>query len=801
MSRTICEGLTVLEVGSGSMASSLVGMLFADNGARVVKLEPPEGDALRGGNPSGFKVWNRGKGSVVCDLRTPEGRDAALEQVRDTDVLVEAFGAGVADRFGIGYEALRQLNPALVYTSIKGFGSRGAYAHLKAYEGLVAAKSGAFTMSLMGGHRPGPSFVNVPRATVGAAHMAFQGTVAALIARERTGQGQRVEATMVQGQNPYDYAGLIHWRLMNERSGEFKPAAPRSGSGLLCTSDGRWVIIANNLPHQWRACLKAMDLEWIWEDPRFKDTPRIREPEHAQAFQDLLWKTFRERTYAEWLPLLLAEKDIAFELAGTSEEGLEHPQALHNGHVIEIGDPEVGKMRQVGPIARFTETSSVIGPPAPALGQDAALAANGRPAPSGKETEAPQHPLQGTTIVELGYFYAMPFGVALAASLGARVIKIENHDGDPERVNFLVPEAGAAKTMEGKESIAVDLLSPEGRRVFHQLIASADVFVNGFRPGWSTEMVAADRETLMKINPRLVYLHAAGYGDSGPYSHRPMYATTASAIAGSNHRHAGRWLDPALAADAGPEKLKQLSARVRGVADGDANAALGVCSALVLAIMEQRRTGEGQYVSTSMIGSNAYAYSDDFCSYEGKPPIPLADPELYGLHALYRLYEAKTGWVFLAAPKQKEWEAFCKGVGREDLVKDERFKTAEARRQHDESLIEALSALFAQRPAAEWEATLAPQGIGCVEVYERSNSEFFSEDPVMRDTGLVAEVKHPLFGKMLRHGLPSDLSETPGRLAPGCKIGQHTDALLAELGYSPQEVADLKAKRVVSSPA
>ena len=171
----------------------------------------------------------------------------------------------------------------------------------------------------------------------------------------------------------------------------------------------------------------------------------------------------------------------------------------------------------------------------------------------------------------------MPFGVSLASSLGARVIKLEDANGDPIRRAF-GGYAGCAKVMEGKESLSIDLKSPEGRAIVHRIIESADVFVLGFRSGVA-ERVGLDYETLRTINPRLVYVHSSGYGPDGPYANRPMYAQTASATVGAFQRNSPYWMDPEVIGDFGVPELEAIVApRVRGPADGDGNAALAVCS-------------------------------------------------------------------------------------------------------------------------------------------------------------------------------------------------------------------------------
>ena len=156
---------------------------------------------------------------------------------------------------------------------------------------------------------------------------------------------------------------------------------------------------------------------------------------------------------------------------------------------------------------------------------------------------APAHPFAGITVVEFGYFYAMPYGATMLASLGARVIKLEDRNGDPHRTSF-GPEVASNKTTAGKESISVDLRTPEGRAIAQELLATADVFLTGFRSGVA-EKFGLGYEELRAINPRLLYVHAAGYGTDGPYAHRALYAQAAQAVGGSFGRQVGYWSDPA----------------------------------------------------------------------------------------------------------------------------------------------------------------------------------------------------------------------------------------------------------------
>jgi crotonobetainyl-CoA:carnitine CoA-transferase CaiB-like acyl-CoA transferase len=794
MAGPICAGLNVVEIGAGSIATSLAGMMLADNGARVVKVEPPEGDALRRQSPSGFLVWNRGKESAVQDLRSEQGRMAARALAERADVLLVGLSAGRAEAWGLGDETLRVANPRLVWCSITGFGPTGPYAALKAYEGVVQAKTGAYSRGIFA-WRDGPIFSGAPTASTGAAHLAVSGILAALIARETTGRGQRVDTSLVQGLIPFDYFGIYHVQLAARAAaagGSGPNTAPGGGMTAsrytLClpTKDGRWIFLSPQQPHQAHALLRAVGLEDTLQEERFSRAPFFANADDAQEWEDMLWERFRAQTWSELEPQLLAENDLPFELCETSEEALDHPQIVANGEVVQIDDPVVGAVREVGPLASFARTPSAVTRSAPALGEHHEAIDERSASVAGGAASAPAHALSGVTIVEFGYFYAMPFGNTLAASLGARVIKLEDASGDPMRHAF-GGEAGSAKVMEGKESLCIDLKSDEGRAIVHQLVSQADVFVVGFRPGVA-ERLGIDYATLSAINPRLVYVHAAGYGASGPYSHRPVYANTAMALAGNLVRHAGFWMDPSLSADFSVVELQTVVApRLRSPVDGDSNAAQTACTALMFGVYHQRRTGEGQFLSTSMIGGNVYSYSDDAVTYAGKPPVPASDPEQLGLNALYRLYRTADGWIFLAATNEQERTALTRTLGIELPDGDDARATA-------------LAGVFADRKAEECEEELSAAGVGCAAVFADGHPAFIATDPVMFETGLASEIEHPLYGTIRRHGVPAMLSETPGRVAPGCLRGQHTRAILEELGYDAAAIAALEERKVVFGP-
>ena len=306
----ICSDLLVVELGRGNAAASEVGMFLADNGARVIKVEPPQGDLFRTSVPSAWLVWNRGKESVVADMGTEDGREQVRSLIAAADVVVEALDAGEVEALGLGHEDVRPANPGLVYCSIKGFGPAGPYAAIKADDALVMAKAGAFSRGDFG-FREGPIFSGARIASNGAAHMAVSGILAALIVRDRTGAGQRVEASLYLGLNPIDYFVSYHVQMgarppepapdmSDKEPSELRTPAATRYMVSACTRDGRWMFFSPQLPHQAKALISVLELDWMLEDERFASMPWFWTLEDAAAWEDAIYERVKERDLEEW---------------------------------------------------------------------------------------------------------------------------------------------------------------------------------------------------------------------------------------------------------------------------------------------------------------------------------------------------------------------------------------------------------------------------------------------------------------------------------------------------------------------
>jgi crotonobetainyl-CoA:carnitine CoA-transferase CaiB-like acyl-CoA transferase len=378
-----------------------------------------------------------------------------------------------------------------------------------------------------------------------------------------------------------------------------------------------------------------------------------------------------------------------------------------------------------------------------------------------------------------------------------------------------IVDSAAVKSIQGKESLAIDLETEEGRAIIHALARKADLALCSWRAGVARHL-KVDDEALRALNPRLVYHYGTSFGLEGPYTRRPAYAPSATAGSGLADYQGGPEVPPPPGTPLSLEDVKRLSARVRSAnglsANGDTIAAVVVGTALLLGLLARRRTGVAQRTLTTMLASNGLAASDDFLRYEGKPPRRLPDPALLGFGPLYRLYEtadgsdsgdpSRGGWVFLACPQPKEWAPLAAALneataGRLDLAADLRFATPDARAANAAALADTLAETFRGRTAAAWEDFLLARDIACVEVSRRSFIDSLFDSPLLRENGLIRETNHPIFGRQPRTGLTVELSRTPGVLGDGAALGQHTRPILEELGYTPDQVADLAARHVV----
>jgi crotonobetainyl-CoA:carnitine CoA-transferase CaiB-like acyl-CoA transferase len=515
------------------------------------------------------------------------------------------------------------------------------------------------------------------------------------------------------------------------------------------------------------------------------------------------------KTLAEWEEHFKEHPDVGMEVFRTPEEGLKHPQLLHNGQVMEFTDPRVGKTVQLAPVFKMSKTPGKVQGPAPDLGQHTKEVLGRlkggawKPSPRQVNGKVPARPLEGVTIVELALYYAAPFGPAALTDLGARVIKLEHPKGDDFRYSPQgPPEVPAVRVLQGKESVAVDLNFPEGQAIAHKIIEGADMLMTSWRGGMA-KTLNMDHETLRRLNPNLIYVYGVGYGIDGPYAKRPAYAPTATAAIGGTRYQIGTAFPDVRGRKLTPEDIREIATYLQaGPGNADGVSAMTVGSAMLMGLVARQRLGIAQEVLTSMPCSTGHCCSAEMVQYDGKRPGQQVDPQLYGTDALNRLYETKEGWIVLAAQTQDNWRHFTEVVERLSsgtlvLRTDSRFANSSARQQNDHTLTHLLAGFFKEWSAAELEDAMLAHNVPCVKVETYSPAWYQTCGPAMLENGFVDEVVHPIFGRHPRMGPLVTMSLTPGISKPSPKVGQDTGRVLAECGYSEQDMDALESKGVI----
>ena len=211
----------------------------------------------------------------------------------------------------------------------------------------------------------------------------------------------------------------------------------------------------------------------------------------------------------------------------------------------------------------------------------------------------------------------------------------------------------------------------------------------------------------------------------------------------------------------------------------------------MLGLWARERTGRGQYVETSMLSSAGYIHSGDLVQYDGRPPIRLADQGQHGLHALYRLYACREGWLFLAARGDREWSALAHALEHPEWLGEERFATAAARLAHDDDLARLLHHAFGARGADEWESRLVAADVAAVRAGDVPLETWFEGE------GRLIPEDHPAFGPFWRAPVKVEMSDYPPRLDRACALGEHTRPILEELGYTGRAIDQLVADGIV----
>jgi crotonobetainyl-CoA:carnitine CoA-transferase CaiB-like acyl-CoA transferase len=368
-------GIRVLDLTS-VVSGPLATMFLADQGAEVIKIEPLGGDITRRSrqsiSASGefsalFVSSNRGKRSLALDLKRPEAAKIMRKLIASSDVLVQNFRPGTMERLGFGEPALRDLNPRLIYVSISGVGESGPYARKRVYDPIIQGLSGFADLQADPKTRR-PQMIRTIVADKTTAIFAAQAVTAALFARERTGEGQHIRLAMLDTMIAYLWPeAMTQYTLIGR---EATTADPTARPDLIFETADGYITVGTISDSEWQGFCAASGRPALAEDPRF-NTPGGRAVNATERIL-LMAEIIKERPTAEWLQRLDAN-DVPSAPVLRRNEVITNEQVLARELIAEFDHPDIGRVRQPKPAARFDRTPAAIRGPAPRIGEHSAI--------------------------------------------------------------------------------------------------------------------------------------------------------------------------------------------------------------------------------------------------------------------------------------------------------------------------------------------------------------------------------------------------------------------------------------------
>ncbi|MBI2875729.1 MAG: CoA transferase, partial [Candidatus Tectomicrobia bacterium] len=772
------RGLRILDLGLAG-AGPIGPTLLAEWGAEVIKVEIPEmGNIMRripplkNGQAFMHLIEGRHKRSLALDLHTPEGQEAVKRLIRelDIDIVLENYRPGTLERWNLGYEELKKVKEDLILVRVSGFGQEGPYQRRTSYDTVGVAVGGMH--HLTGYPDSPPALVGSPMCDYITAAFNALASLIALRYRGKTGRGQVADIPQYEAifrlsewsVAAYDKLGLVRQRTGN-RHPSFAPG------DLYLARDDQWVAIEAPNDKIFARLCHAMGRSELVEDPRF--TTIARRVEHADAINGIVAEWAREHDLKEVVDALV-EGQVPVSPIYSTREVVEDPHYRARRSILEMEDPVMGESIVPGLVARFSRTPSEIidtGVPIGAHNQEilrewlkfneeqiaaaqgkGAGQAGARPSsdkgtppqttdrPAKPEREAasaapfapPSPALGGLRVLDVGTGLAGSFAATLLAEFGAEVIKVEE-PGVGDTLRQMPPFYQGNSlwwAVEGrnKRSITLDLRKARGRELFRQMVATADVVIESFRPG-TLERWGLGYVSLREVKPRHVLLRASSFGQSGPYRDRLSGEITACAAGGLTFLNGF----PGRAPVRPGYSLASYTAGIFG------------SMAILAALQEREPSGEGQSIDLALYEPLLRFSRDGIPVYGGTGSIRQRVGSTSPLN-LAGLFETREGqWVAVLAPEDKDFARLSRAMGQEELARDPRFNSLVTRQEN----IEALNALV-----ADWvkEYTLE-EVIRVLVEHEVPNGpvydiEGIAQDPHYQARGNLIEVEDPRLGRI-----------------------------------------------------
>ena len=793
-------GYTVVDLSTG-IAGAYCTKLLADGGATVIKVESPEGDPLRrwsasgadippGGDGALFSFLAGSKHSVVADPEVGDDVRMVERLLASADSAVWSGGSKVAEYQGFTPSAIHRAYPRLTVTSITPFGLEGPWRDRAATEFTLQAWSGGIVGLGRGLPERAPVFVGGQVGEYMAGAYASAATLASWFRRANGDPGQPgdlVDLSMLETQILcLTYYPVTYFEMLGR---PWRNARRLTVPGVAQAKDGL-VDLGCGTAQQWfDLCAMVGHPEWIDEHSPLTIT------EQANVHADDIYAWVESNPVDEIRDLATAFRIPNAPVAnGANIASLDHFRERGSF----VCNPRDG-FRQPGHPYRMRPARLRRPGPAPLLGEHTAgyrtAGMTPRPAPT---TSGPANrlPFSGLRILDMTTFWAGPCCTHFMALLGAEVIHVESaRRPDGTRLIAGIPVTEEqwwekspifAALNTNKKSLTLDLRSPRGREVLRRLIATCDVIVENFTPR-VLDQIGLDFAAVQEIRPDAVMLRMPGFGLDGPWRDNPAFAYAIESASGLS------WLTGYP--DRPPYEPYSI---------GDPNAGVHAFNALLLALEHRRRTGEGVLVEAAMVDAALSISAEQVIEYSAYGALleragnrgPTAAPQNLYRAADIDEFGRLDCWVAIAVVTDEQWVRLRGALGSPSWATDPALSAASGRCARHDLIDERLAAWCEPRSADDIVATLWDAGVPVAKVMQPHRQ---TELDQLAFRGFFEEVEHPVNGRARLSTVPMRFSgwSGPFHTDPAPTLGQHNHELLAELGLTPSEVADLEASGVI----
>ena len=791
-------GYPVIDLSTG-IAGAYCTKLLADGGAAVIKVEAPEGDPLRQWSSSGAPIDGDGalfsflagsKHSVVADPDVDDDLELVNGLLAAAGAVVWSTGSAVAGRFAPAQ--IRRTHPHLVVTSITPFGLDGPWRDRPATEFTLQAWSGGIVGLGRGSPDRAPVFVGGQVGEYLAGAYASAATLTSRFRQIDSGTGELVDLSMLEAQILcLTYYPVTYFEMLGR---PWRDARRLTVPGVAQAKDGL-VDLGCGTAQQWfDLCAMVGHPEWIDEGSPLSIT------EQANIHAEEIYAWVRDNPVDEIRELATAFRIPNAPVAnGATIASLDHFRdrrafvANARDEFIQPGHPYRMRPAQLRPSG-----------PAPRLGEHTALHAAGvRGGPRAVQSRNASNvlPFGKLRVLDMTTFWAGPSCTHFLAMLGAEVIHVEStRRPDGTRLIAGIPVTEDrwwekspifAALNTNKKGVTLDLQNPRGREVLQRLIATCDVIVENFTPR-VLDQIGLDFAAVQAVRPDAVMLRMPGFGLDGPWRDQPAFAYAIESASGLS------WLTGYP--DRPPYEPYSI---------GDPNAGVHALNALLLALEHRRKTGQGVVVEAAMVDAALSISAEQVIEYSAYGALleragnrgPTAVPQNLYRTADVDEFGRQDSWVAVAVATDGQWEVLCAALGSPAWASDPALGLAAGRRAQEDLIDERLAAWCAHRSGDDIVAALWQAGVPAARVMQPHRQ---TELEQLMFRGFFEELDHPVNGRAKLSTLPMRLSGGPRAFHthPAPLLGQHNNEVLAELGLTAAEIAELEAGGVIGrSPA